>query len=132
MIKTRIVEAYADNLGKINERELGWCVLPEVPIEKKQPTQPPPGQPLPTPMAIKVNGTNYVIIGHSWDIVTKMAGLGVEGGCTLTEDQMGESVLVIIVQAVPVNPMSGLVKAPASALDMLDRRGPVVGGKKLS
>lgn len=126
MIRTRIVEAYADSLGKINERELGWCLMGEVPVEKKAP--PPPGPNMPTPMVLKVNGENCFVIGHSWDISTKVivpANLEAQTEASALPD----AILVLIVQKIPAAP-SGLVRAPAAALDQLDRL-PGLGGGKL-
>lgn len=127
MIRTRIVEAYADSLGKIAERELGWCLLGEVPVEKKAPTASKPGDPPPSPFAIKVNGDNVFVIGHSWDINTKPIPTGDPNLERLTHpENLPDAILVLIVQKIPAAP-SSLVRAPAVALEQLGKVMPVSG-----
>ena len=130
MIRTRIVEARAGKIaGHIEEVELGWCLLAEVPVEKKQPAPPMPGMPPPTPLVCKVNGRNCFIIGHSWDIETKAIGtLGGDLEEITKAYGLPDAILILIVQEIPVAP-SGLVKAPAAALDQLDQMG---GARRLA
>lgn len=121
MIRTRIVEVFADpTFGRIQERDLGWCLMPEVPIEKKQPPAPMPGKPGPPPFALKVNEVNYFVVGHSWDVTT---------AATLVEAKALDAVLVLIVQKVPVAP-SGLVTAPANAMDQVKALVPEPGKQR--
>ena len=127
MIRTRIVEARAGKIaGHIEEIELGWCLLAEVPVEKKQPAPPMPGMPPPAPLVCKVNGRNCFIIGHSWDIETKPIAAGNLEAQT-EASALPDAILILIVQEIPVAP-SGLVKAPAAALEQLDQ----MGGRRLA
>lgn len=120
MIRTRVVEAVMGPT-KVEEVELGWCLMAEVPVEKKTPQAPLPGQPPPMPMAIKVNGTNYFVIGHSWEIKTSDTVVSAH-----------DATLVLIVQKIDMSP-SGLVKAPAVALKQLDQMtGGGPNGRRLS
>ena len=63
MIRTRIVELIPTETIAI-ERELGFCLFPEIPVEKKA----PPKDPTEAPLTVKVNGKDYFIISHTWDI----------------------------------------------------------------
>jgi len=107
VIKTKIVEIFAIDANQTGERELGWAMLPESPIEKKVQGPDASGK-LPQPLLVKVNDENYAIVGHSWNIKTKPFA---------TQAEPAE--LVLIVQKIP--PPSSLVKAPATALSELDR-----------
>lgn len=109
MITTRIVEMFANNIGGIEEKVLGWTQLPSLPVEPKPVNRARAGEEPPQPMVVKVNGANHFVIGHSWDIETS----GTPG--------QGESVLILIVQKVAVAPT--LVKAPASTLQQLGAAG---------
>lgn len=116
MIETLIIEAHVNNLGKIEERELGWCMMPEVPVEKKPPPQPKPvvfgGEPElpPMPLTVKVNDETYFIIGHSWDIKTSPK-----------LDEASPPTLMLIVQKVEIKASGTLVRAGAETLGQLDR-----------
>lgn len=68
MITTKIVEVEMNADGGLDEKELGWCELPEVPIEKRAPQPSKDGEPAPNPMIIKIDGERYFVIGHTWDI----------------------------------------------------------------
>ena len=125
MIRTRIVEAYANSIGKIEERELGWCTLAEVPVEKKRPGA---GEPAVNPLVIKVNGENVFVIGHSWDVVTKAVdsapGTPTFEGLTAATG-LPDAILVLIVQKIPVASKSGLVRADATAMKEVERLVPL-------
>jgi hypothetical protein len=125
MIRTRIVEAYVNSIGQLEERELGWCTLAEVPVEKKRPGA---GEPAPSPLVIKVNGENVFVIGHSWDVVAKTVdaapGSHVFEGATAAT-ALPDAILVLIIQKIPVAAKSGLVRADASAMKEVERRVPL-------
>lgn len=114
MITAHVIEAYVDNLGKIAEKDLGWTLVPEAPIEKRPVPAAKPGEPPPPVTAVKVNGADYLIIGFSWDIKTAQ---------TLVEN-LPESCLILIVQRIA--PPSPIVKADAGVLKQLDS----LSGKK--
>lgn len=120
MIRTLIVEAVAKD-GKIEEVNLGWCEMPEVPVEKKAPQPPEPGKLPPQPPVIKINGQPFFVIGHTWDLKPTAA------------DQDGpkadaQTTMVLIVQRVPQMP-GGLVRADANTMGQLERMMPPPGPK---
>lgn len=117
MIKTRFVEVRAVE-GQMQEIDIGWATLPEVPVEKKSPVA-APGQQTP-PLVIKIGGNPFFIIGHTWDLTLTPS---TENGPKADS----ETVLVLVVQAVPPMP-SGLVRADASALDQIKSMVPPPGG----
>lgn len=120
MFKTKIVEARPRE-GQIEEVELGWVNLPEVPIEKRPPQPAEAGKPQPAPMVIKIGGEAFWIIGHTWDLLLTPS----------TQDGPkvdSEATLVLVVQKVPPMP-SGLVRADAGAMDQLERLMPPPGGR---
>jgi hypothetical protein len=120
MIRTRIVEAVLKGPGQIEETDLGWTTLPEVPIEKKAPQPPKQGE-IPTqPLTIKIDGTAFFIIGHTWDLKLSKP----EAGAPMADS---EATLVLVVQRVPPMP-SGLVRAGADAMGQLERIMPPPGG----
>lgn len=118
MFTTKVIEA-RNVEGRIEEIELGWCLLPEVPVEKRPPVQ-RPGEPPVQPLLIKIAGEAFWIIGHTWDIVLTPS---TENGPKADS----QSTLILVVQKVPAMP-SGLVRADAGALDHLDRLGARPGG----
>lgn len=91
MIRTKIVEMSATATG-IAETELGYCLMGEVPVEKRG-VQPKQGDDLPPPTVVKINGANFFVIGHTWDIVTEASS-----------EPETEATLVLIVQRVPAAP----------------------------
>ena len=120
MIRTHIFEALLLESGKIEEIELGWVNLPEVPVEKRPPQPPKQGEMPPQPMVIKINGANYFIIGHTWDLKISPDEAG--------EPMAGsEATLVLVVQKVPEMP-SGLVRAGAETMSQIERLMPPPGG----
>lgn len=130
MIRTRVVEAAVDNLGKVTEKEIGWCALAEVPVEKKAPQPVRPGEAPVQPMAIKVNGANYFVIGHSWDISTVTMTIGTDAkGNLLVPESPPEATLILIVQKIEVS-TGGIVKAPASAMRQVEALMPAPGMRK--
>ena len=116
MIRTRIVEAFVNAGGLVDERELGWCLLAEVPVEKRQPRE---GEPPAQALVVKVNGANCLVIGHSWDINTKTVAADAVLDSNVAHDQLPDAILVLIVQRIEAKP-STIIKAPAAALGRLD------------
>ena len=119
MFNTKIVEARVVN-GQIEEVDLGWCQLPEVPVEKRPPVQ-RQGEPPIQPLVIKINGQPFFVIGHTWDLTLSSA----ESNGPKADAQ---SNLILVVQAVPPMP-SNLVRADASTMDQLERLVPPPGGR---
>jgi len=109
MVNTRIVEV-RNNDGQTEEIELGFCVFPEVPVEKRSPLAAKPDDAPPPPMVIRVNDVPMFVIGHTWEVRT---------------DGMDEATFVLIVQKIPARPaiitaddMSAMDKLRHLALDI--------------
>ena len=123
MIKTHVFEIYADFDGKVNERDLGWCMMPEIPIDKKVPQE---NDPPAVPRFIKINGERYGIAGFSFELqLVPPDAVNVRNIPTAD--------LILFVQKVVVNQSAprgpALVRAPGHALKELELQVPVPGKK---
>ena len=127
MIKTHVFEIYADFDGKVNERDLGWCMMPEIPIDKKVPQE---NDPPAVPRFIKINGERYGIAGFSFELqLSQDANAYIPGEVR----NIPTADLILFVQKVVVNQSAprgpALVRAPGHALKELELQVPVPGKK---
>jgi hypothetical protein len=135
VIRTRVIEVKVGSLGKIEETELGWCLMAEVPVEKKPPSHRPMGQPPATPLSVRVNDTPYFVVGHSWELTTRASatlpdkarpdGTRAPPAAGLLPD----AVLILLVQRIEVVGGGGIVKASANAMDQVKALVPEPGAK---
>lgn len=118
MIKTKIYEAFANGIGKIEERLIGWTLLPEVPVAKG-PIQFDPQLPMPQPPIIQISGRPWLLLGHSWDVQS------------VAQDEVNAvpAVLILVVQIIPQT-SSGLVMAGPDAMGQVKRMVPEPGAGK--
>ena len=112
MIRTRIVEVYGDESGEMVEKEIGYTLMPVVPVSLTTPQEDEDGK-LPEPVTAKINGFDFYIISHSWDIETVRTPIGEDAAFT-------DGILVLIVlRKIPVAvPKSLVVDIPKPKIIM--------------